>query len=113
MFARDKSKSFVVVLTILLLLNLSFSLFARKFYYYQNSDDAVGLSGPIVSFAQSVEVVIVATIKRVTSRLGLRLTNHKSHKEFVLLLSSLSFVFVFSSHCSIFKTVQNLKLEGG
>ena len=103
----------MVVLTILLLLNLSFSLFATKFNYYQNSDDAVGLSGPIVSFAQSVEVVIVATIKRTTSRLGLRLTSLKNHKDYVLLLMFLSFVFIFSSHRSIFKTVQNLKLEGG
>ncbi len=113
MLARDKSLGLIVVLTILLLLNLSFSLFSANLSNFQNSDNTVGLSGPIVSFAQSIEIVIVATLKRATKQLRLRLARHKNRKDFSLSLRSLNLVYIINPHTAIFKTVQNLKLEGG
>lgn len=110
---RDKNRGLIVVSIILLLLNLSFSLLSAKLLDYQNNKDAIGLSGPIVSFGQTAEIVVVAALKRSTNISGFKLVKDKTQKSFVFVFIALGLIIVFYSNIAIFKTTRNLKLEGG
>ena len=110
---KERWQSVIALATILLLFNLSFSLFSNGFVKQRSTESPIGLSGPVVSFGQTIEATLVVPIKRSTKFTRLRLVLKRRHHRKNYALWYFSAIVLFLPGTDILKKTQNLKLEGG